>query len=37
MLNLKAKKKKLGIKSGDNTVQVMDATGLISNIFTFTF
>jgi hypothetical protein len=36
-IGLKAKKKKLGIVAGDNTVQVIDATGLTSNVFTFAF
>ncbi|HKY03947.1 MAG TPA: hypothetical protein VJQ56_03605, partial [Blastocatellia bacterium] len=34
LILLTAKKKKLGIKSGDNTLQVTDATGFVSNIVT---
>jgi minor extracellular serine protease Vpr len=32
-IQLKGKAKKLGLKSGDNTVQVIDASGAASNIF----
>lgn len=35
-IQLKGKSKKLGLKSGDNSVQVIDASGAASNLFTLT-
>src|SRR5262249_21599912 len=34
-INLKGKAKRLGLKSGDNTLQVIDSTGATSDLFTF--
>lgn len=34
VIKLKSKEKKLGLKSGDNTVQVVDASGAASNVYT---
>jgi photosystem II stability/assembly factor-like uncharacterized protein len=36
-INIKGKAKNLGVKAGDNTVQVIDAIGRPSNILTFQF
>jgi hypothetical protein len=35
-ITLKGKAKRLGLRSGDNTLQVTDSTGAASNLFTFT-
>jgi hypothetical protein len=34
LIHLKAKRKKLGLTPGDNTIQVIDATGAKSSLFT---
>ena len=33
LIKLKGKAKKLGLKTGDNTIQVVDATGVLSNLY----
>jgi hypothetical protein len=35
-IKLKTKAKKLGLQTGDNTIQVKTATGTTSNLFTLT-